>query len=174
VSAARPDRAALLVAIAIAAAIFAVSFGFAADAERGGPTATSHRAPRHSPAPPRVALEPAPDLRVRASLLAPRRAPARPVSRHIAPRPAPVAPAPSTDVPAPPVGPSAPVGGASPVGASPPVGATPPATSPPPAPVPGPARPAPKPRPQPAAKPRPPDFDDSGPSAPGKGRPDSR
>jgi hypothetical protein len=170
VSAARPDRAALLVAIAIAAAIFAVSFGFAADAERGGPTATSHRAPRHSPAPPRVALEPAPDLRVRASLLAPRRAPARPVSRHIAPRPAPVAPAPSTDVPAP-------VGGATPVGGAPPVGVTPPATSPPPPPAPVPARPAPKPRPQPAAKPRPPgppDFDDSGPSAPGKGRPDSR
>ena len=38
VRATRPDRASLLAAIAIAAAIFTISFGFVADADRGAPT----------------------------------------------------------------------------------------------------------------------------------------
>jgi hypothetical protein len=144
----RPATPALLMAIAIAAAIFAISFGFVADAQRSTPTAAKRRAPRHEPASPRVGLGAAPNLRVRASLLTPppRRAPVR----RVAPRPAPAVPSPQDGVPEQPVTQPAPV------------------TVAPPAP-----RPAPKPRPKPAAKPKrpkPPDFDDTGPPGPGKGR----
>jgi hypothetical protein len=157
VSSARPDRPALLLAIVIAAAIFAVSFGFVADADRTAPTAAAApRAPRHEPASPRVGLAPAPSLGVRASLLVRPAAPAR--RARVAPPPAPAASAPSTPldgVPEEPASPSAPVDVA------------------PPPPSPPPAQPAAKPRPKPAAKPKtpqPPDFDDTGPAAPGKGR----
>jgi neural Wiskott-Aldrich syndrome protein len=161
VSSVRPDRPALLLAIAIAAAIFAVSFGFVADADRTAPTAAAApRAPRHEPASPRVGLAPAPSLRVSASLLVRPAAPAR--RARVAPPPAPAASAPSTPpdgVPEEPAGPSAPVDVAPP--------------SPSPSPSPPPAQPTAKPRPKPAAKPKtpnPPDFDDTGPAAPGKGR----
>jgi outer membrane biosynthesis protein TonB len=146
VRAARPDRAALLLAIGIAAAIFTISFGFV-----GGE---------------RVTLGAAPDLRVRASLLA------RPIRRtrvrRVAPTPSPAASessTPSTEVPVQPGDPSAPVAPA------------PSSTAPSPAPAPAPAPVAPKPRPKPAAKPKPPkppDFDDTGPPAPVKRRPGSR
>jgi hypothetical protein len=170
VRAARPDRAALLLAIAIAAAIFTISFGFVADADRGTP-----RAPRQQPASTRAAtdsargervtLGAAPGLRVRASLLARpvRRAPAR----RVAPTPSPAASepsTPSTEVPVQPGDPSAPVAPA------------PSSTTPsPPAPAPAPV--APKPRPKPAAKPKPPkppDFDDTGPPTPVKRQPGRR
>jgi hypothetical protein len=153
VSPTRPATPALLMAIAIAAAIFAISFGFVADAQRSTPTAAKRRAPRHEPASPRVGLGAAPNLRVRASLLTP---PPRPAPvRRVAPRRAAAAPLPSAppaDVPEQPVTQPAPV------------------TVAPPA-----QRPAPKPRPKPAAKPKPkrpkpPDFDDTGPPGPGKGR----
>jgi hypothetical protein len=175
VRAARPDRAALLLAIAIAAAIFTISFGFVADADRGAPTAA--RAPGQQPASPRAAAGPAggervtlgaaPALRVRASLLA------RPVrrarKRRVAPTPSPAESLPSgssTEVPVQPVDSSAPVAPA------------PSSTTPSPVPVPAPKpAPAPKPRPKPAAKPKrpkPPDFDDTGPPAPVKRRPGTR
>ena len=174
VRAARPDRAALLVAIGIAAAIFTISFGFVADADRGTPTAAAPRAPGQQPGSTRAAtdsargervtLGAAPGLRVRASLLARpvRRAPAR----RVAPTPSPAASepsTPSTEVPVQPGDPSAPVAPA------------PSSTAPSPAPAPAPV--APKPRPKPAAKPKPPkppDFDDTGPPAPVKRRPGSR
>jgi hypothetical protein len=158
VSSARPDRQAVLLAIAIAAAIFAVSFGFVADADRTAPTAAAPRAPRHDAASPRVGLAPAPSLSVRASLLV---RPARPARRaRVAPAPAPAASVASTTPDGVPVEPASP---------SAPVDVAPPSPSPSP-PV---SRPAPKPQPKPAAKPKapkPPDFDDTGPAAPGKGR----
>ena len=177
VRAARPDRAALVVAIAMAAAIFTISFGFVADADRGTPTAAAPKAPGDQPASPRAArgervtLGAAPGLRVRASLLARpgRRAPAR----RVAPTPSPAASepsTPSTEVPVQPVDPSAPVAPAP----SAPVGPAPSSTTPSPAPAPAPAPVAPKPPPKPAAKPKPPkppDFDDTGPPAPVKRRP---
>jgi hypothetical protein len=155
VSSARPDKPALLLAIVIAAAIFAVSFGFVADADRTAPTAAATpRAPRHEPASPRVGLAPAPSLRVRASLLV---RPAPPPRRaRVAPAPAPAASVPSTTPDGVPVEPASP---------STPVDVAPPAPSPSP-PL---ARPAPKPAAKPKP-PKPPDFDDTGPAAPGKGR----
>jgi hypothetical protein len=176
VRAARPDRAALLLAIGIAAAIFTISFGFVADADRGTSTAAAPRAPGKHANSPRAASDPsrgervtlgaAPDLRVRASLLA------RPIRRtrvrRVAPTPSPAASessTPSTEVPVQPGDPSAPVAPA------------PSSTAPSPAPAPAPAPVAPKPRPKPAAKPKPPkppDFDDTGPPAPVKRRPGSR
>jgi hypothetical protein len=181
---ARPDTAALLLAIAIAAAIFTISFGFVADADRGTSPAGAPRAPGQQPASPRAATDPtrgervtlgaAAGLRVRASLLA------RPVrrtrARRRAPTPSPAASvpsAPSSEVPVQPVDPSAPVAPAP----SAPVAPAPSSTAPPPPPAaaPAPAPVAPKPRPQPAAKPKPPkppDFDDTGPAVkrpPGSG-----
>jgi hypothetical protein len=169
---ARPDRGALLLAIAIAAAVFTISFGFVADADRGTSTAATPGAPGQQPASPRAATDPArgervtlgaaPDLRVHASLLAHPVRRAR--ARRVGPTPSPAAPVPSTpstEVPVQPVDPSAPVAPAP----SAPVAPGPSSTAPPPAPAPAPV--APKPRPQPAAKPKPPkppDFDDTGPA----------
>lgn len=157
-----------MAALAIAAGIFAISFGFVADADRNTPpAAAAPGAPRHevsSPgtAAPRVALGSAVALGVRPSLLARpvRRAPVR----RVAPAPTPDRSLPSTpptDVPGQPVSPSNPVGA---------VPTTPvPAPAPTPAPPPKPApKPVAKPAPKPAAKPKPPDFDDTGPPAPGK------
>jgi outer membrane biosynthesis protein TonB len=166
---ARPDRAALLLAIAIAAAIFTISFGFVADADRGtlGAARPQPASPRAAPGPARgerVTLGAAAGLGVRASLLA------RPVhrtrARRRAPTPSPAASvpsAPSSEVPVQPVDPSAPVAPTP----SAPVAPAPSSTAPPPPPAPAPAPVAPKPRPQPAAKPKPPkppDFDDTGPA----------
>jgi hypothetical protein len=180
VRAARPERAALLLAIAIAAAIFTISFGFVADADRGTSTAAAPRAPGRQPASAHAATEPArgervtlgaaPGLRIRASLLARPVRRARPRRVTPAPSPATTGPSvPSTEVPV------------QPVDASEPVTPAPASTTPSPAPVqapaPAPAPVAPKPRPKPAAKPKPPkppDFDDSGPPTPVKRRPGSR
>ena len=172
-TAARPDRAVLLVAIVIAAAIFTISFGFVADADRGTSTTATPRDPGQQPASPRAAtgservtLGAAAGLRVRASLLAPQVRPVhRARARRVAPRPSPatsVPSTPSTEVPVPPVDASAPV--------APAPSSTAPAPPPAPAPV------APKPRPKPVAKPKPPkspDFDDSGPPTPAKRQPGS-
>jgi hypothetical protein len=184
VTAARPDRAVLLVAIVIAAAIFTISFGFVADADRGTSTTATPRTPgqqpasRHAATGPargeRVTLGAAPGLRVRASLLAPQVRPVRRArARRVAPAPSPgtSVPSPSTEAPVPPVDGSAPVAPA-PSSTAP---SPPPAAAPVPAPAPTPV--APKPHPKPAAKPKPPkspDFDDSGPPAPAKRQPGSR
>jgi hypothetical protein len=173
-----------MAALAIAAGIFAVSFGFVADADRNTPpAAAAPGAPRHevsSPgaAAPRVALGSAVALGVRPSLLARsvRRARARRVVPQVAPVPAPDASLPSTpptDVPAQPASPSTPVG-AVPTTPVPAPAPTPAPSRPAPRPVAKPApkpvaKPAPKPVAKPAPKPKPPDFDETGPPAPGKG-----
>jgi hypothetical protein len=155
-----------MAALAIAAGIFAISFGFVADADRNTPpAAAAPGAPRYEPssrgpAAPRVALGSAVALGVRPSLLARpvRRAPVRRVAPQVPPVPAPaesLRSTPPTDGPGQPVGPS------NPVGAVP--------TTPVPAPAPTPApKPVAKPAPKPVAKPKPPDFDETGPPAPGK------
>ena len=158
-----------MAALAIAAAIFAISFGFVADAERNTPTAAPG-APRREasspgPAAPRVALGSAVALSVRPSLLARpvRRAPVRRVTPPVAPAPAPDGSLPST----PPTDASG-----QPMSPSNPVGAVPTTPVPAPAPTPAPPAPTPKPAPKPVAKPapkpKPPDFDSTGPPAPGK------
>jgi hypothetical protein len=157
-----------MAALAIAAGIFAISFGFVAHADRDTPTAAPG-APRHEasspgPAAPRVALGSAVALGVRPSLLARpvRRAPVRRVAPQVAPARAPDGSLPSTpptDAPGQPVSPS------TPVGAVPTTPVPAPAPAPPPPPTP---KPVAKPAPKPAAKPKPPDFDDTGPPVPGK------
>ena len=166
-----------MAALAIAAGIFVISFGFVADADRNTPTAAPG-APRHEasspgPAAPRVALGSAVALGVRPSLLARpvRRAPVRRVAPPVAPALAPdgsLPPTPPTDASGQPVSPSNPVGAVptTPVPAPAPTPAPPPPT---PKPVAKPApKPVAKPAPKPVAKPKPPDFDDTGPPAPGK------
>jgi outer membrane biosynthesis protein TonB len=135
---------ALLAAIAAAAVSFGVCFAVVADATRTGSPDRIAARPVRQAAKAKLALTPAPSLRVRASLLPPPAAPPRRTVKAASEPPATEAPPPD-ETQAPQTTTTAPV-------------------EPTPSPKPK-AKPKPKPKPQPSG----PDFDESGPQGPPSG-----